>query len=122
MVNNGSWDIYAPCGVQSGWSGPPTSSHRFFMFIAEFPHTLQIRFEFSHAASMKILKRTIIISLPGMAIGWFSRSAGHWASAPDGLSFGKYKASVWTFDRIVFWVSATTAGPLLRSSLHRALT
>ncbi len=73
----------------------------FIMGISTYISLKKYNFEFSHAAGMKILKRTIVIFLIGMAIGWFSRFCYYWASAPDDLSFGeKLWASVWTFDRI----------------------
>ncbi len=107
MVNNpGSWGhIYAPLR-HAEWNGltPTDLVFPFFMFIMGISTYISLKkynFEFSHAAGMKILKRTIVIFLIGMAIGWFSRFCYYWASAPDDLSFGeKLWASVWTFDRI----------------------
>lgn len=50
---------------------------------------------------MKILKRTILIFLIGMAIGWFSKFCYYWTSPTEGISFGaQLWESVWTFDRI----------------------
>ena len=107
MVNNpGSWGhIYAPLR-HAEWNGltPTDLVFPFFMFIMGISTYISLKkynFEFSHTTGMKILKRTIVIFLIGMAIGWFSRFCYYWASAPDDLSFGeKLWASVWTFDRI----------------------
>ena len=106
MVNNpGSWGhIYAPLR-HAEWNGltPTDLVFPFFMFIMGISTYISLKkynFEFSYAAGMKILKRTIVIFLIGMAIGWFSRFCYYWASAPDDLSFGeKLWASVWTFER-----------------------
>ena len=107
MVNNpGSWGhIYAPLR-HAEWNGltPTDLVFPFFMFIMGISTYISLKkynFEFSHAAGMKILKRTIVIFLIGMAIGWFSRFCYYWASAPDDLSLGeKLWASFWTFDGI----------------------
>lgn len=107
MVNNpGSWGhIYAPL-AHAQWIGltPTDLVFPFFMFIMGISTYISLKkydFEFSHAAALKILKRTVIIFLIGMAIGWFSRFCYYWSSAPDNLSFGENLwASVWTFDRM----------------------
>lgn len=107
MVNNpGTWaHIYAPL-AHASWNGltPTDLIFPFFMFIMGISTYISLKkynFEFSHEAALKILKRTILIFLIGMAIGWFSRFCYYWGSAPEGLSFGeKLWASVWTFDRI----------------------
>lgn len=107
MVNNpGSWaHIYAPL-AHAQWIGltPTDLVFPFFMFIMGISTYISLKkynFEFSHAAALKILKRTVIIFLIGMAIGWFSRFCYYWSSAPDNLGFGENLwASVWTFDRM----------------------
>ena len=107
MVNNpGSWaHIYAPLR-HAEWNGltPTDLVFPFFMFIMGISTYISLKkydFTFSRAAAMKILKRTVLIFLIGMAIGWFSRFCYYWASAPDNLSFGENLwASIWTFDRI----------------------
>ena len=123
MVNNpGSWGhIYAPLR-HAEWNGltPTDLVFPFFMFIMGISTYISLKkynFEFSHAAGMKILKRTIVIFLIGMAIGWFSRFCYYWASAPDDLSFG---AMGFRLDIRPYPYSGchATAGPLLRSSLH----
>ena len=125
MVNNpGSWGhIYAPLR-HAEWNGltPTDLVFPFFMFIMGISTYISLKkynFEFSHAAGMKILKRTIVIFLIGMAIGWFSRFCYYWASAPDDLSFGE-KAMGFRLDIRPYPYSGchATAGPLLRSSLH----
>ena len=73
MVNNpGSWGhIYAPLR-HAEWNGltPTDLVFPFFMFIMGISTYISLKkynFEFSHAAGMKILKRTIVIFLIGMA-------------------------------------------------------
>ncbi len=107
LVNNpGSWGhIYAPLR-HAEWIGltPTDLVFPFFMFIMGISTYISLKkynFEFSHAAALKILKRTIVIFIIGMAIGWFSRFCYYWSSAPEDLSFGENLwASVWTFDRM----------------------
>lgn len=107
LVNNpGSWGhIYAPLR-HAEWIGltPTDLVFPFFMFIMGISTYISLKkynFEFSHAAALKILKRTIVIFIIGMAISWFSRFCYYWSSAPEDLSFGENLwASVWTFDRM----------------------
>ncbi|WP_294591754.1 heparan-alpha-glucosaminide N-acetyltransferase domain-containing protein [uncultured Bacteroides sp.] len=107
LVNNpGSWGhIYAPLR-HAEWIGltPTDLVFPFFMFIMGISTYISLKkynFEFSHAAALKILKRTVVIFIIGMAIGWFSRFCYYWSSAPEDLSFGENLwASVWTFDRM----------------------
>ena len=107
MVNNpGTWaHIYAPLR-HAEWNGltPTDLVFPFFMFIMGISTYISLKkynFEFSHAAAMKILRRTIVIFLIGLAIGWFSRFCSYWAGSHEGLSFGENLwASVWTFDRM----------------------
>ena len=79
MVNNpGTWaHIYAPLR-HAEWNGltPTDLVFPFFMFIMGISTYISLKkynFEFSRAVGMKILKRTILIFLIGMAIGWFSK-------------------------------------------------
>ena len=107
MVNNpGTWaHIYAPLR-HAEWNGltPTDLVFPFFMFIMGISTYISLKkynFEFSHAAALKLLRRTVVIFLIGLAIGWFSRFCHYWASAPEELGFGeKLWASVWTFDRM----------------------
>ena len=69
MVNNpGSWSyVYAPLG-HAKWNGltPTDLVFPFFMFIMGISTYISLRkynFEFSHSAALKILKRTIVISV-----------------------------------------------------------
>lgn len=107
LVNNpGSWgQIYAPLR-HAEWNGltPTDLVFPFFMFIMGISTYISLKkynFEFSQAAALKILKRTLVIFLIGCAIGWFSRFCRYWVSAPEDLSFFENLwASVWTFDRM----------------------
>ena len=107
LVNNpGSWGhIYAPLR-HAEWNGltPTDLVFPFFMFIMGISTYISLKkynFEFSQAAALKIVKRTIVIFLIGCAIGWFSRFCRYWVSAPEDLSFFENLwASVWTFDRM----------------------
>lgn len=47
----------------------------FIMGISTYISLKKYDFTFSRAAAMKILKRTVLIFLIGMGIGWFSVSA-----------------------------------------------
>ncbi|MDR3133282.1 MAG: heparan-alpha-glucosaminide N-acetyltransferase domain-containing protein [Prevotellaceae bacterium] len=80
LVNNpGSWGaVYAPLRHAS-WHGltPTDLVFPFFMFIMGVSMYLSLRkFDFAPAKQtfMKILKRTVIIFLIGLAVVWFSRS------------------------------------------------
>lgn len=80
MVNNpGSWgSIYAPLGHAS-WNGltPTDLVFPFFMFIMGISTYISLRkfnFEFSTPTLFKILKRTAVIFLIGLGLGWFSLS------------------------------------------------
>ena len=104
LVNNpGSWGhIYAPLR-HAEWNGltPTDLVFPFFMFIMGISTYISLKkynFTYSHATLRKILRRTVVIFIIGMAIGWFSRFCYYWSSAPDELSFGQNLwASVWTF-------------------------
>ena len=84
LVNNpGSWGhIYAPLR-HAEWNGltPTDLVFPFFMFIMGISTYISLKkynFEFSQAAAFKIQKRTIVIFLIGVAIGWFSRFCRYW--------------------------------------------
>ena len=121
MVNNpGTWGhIYAPLR-HAEWNGltPTDLVFPFFMFIMGISTYISLKkynFEFSHAAAMKILKRTIIIFLIGLAIGWpdsvttgqapmkvsaSANSSGH----PSGLSTASVSwvsCSAWPFATVL---------------------
>lgn len=107
MVNNpGTWKyIYAPLR-HADWNGltPTDLVFPFFMFIMGISTYISLKkykFEFSRSAGLKILKRTIVIFLIGIAIGWFSRFCRYWVSPTEGIGFGaQLWESVWTFDRV----------------------
>ena len=94
MVNNpGTWaHIYAPLR-HAEWNGltPTDLVFPFFMFIMGISTYISLKkynFEFSRAVGMKILKRTILIFLIGMAIGWFSKFCYYWTSPTEGICYG----------------------------------
>lgn len=107
MVNNpGTWaHIYAPLR-HAEWNGltPTDLVFPFFMFIMGISTYISLKkynFEFSHTAAIKILKRTLLIFLIGMAIGWFSKFCYYWTSPTEGIGFGaQLWEAAWTFDRI----------------------
>lgn len=78
LVNNpGSWSyMYAPFR-HAQWNGltPTDLVFPFFMFIMGISTYISLRkynFEFSTSAVLKIIRRTILIFLIGLAIAWFS--------------------------------------------------
>lgn len=107
MVNNpGSWSyIYAPLR-HAQWNGftPTDLVFPFFMFIMGISTYISLRkydFEFSASAAMKIVRRTVVIFLIGVAIGWFSRFCSFWAGSHEDMTFWqKLWGSVWTFGRM----------------------
>lgn len=107
LVNNpGTWNhIYAPL-CHAEWNGltPTDLVFPFFMFIMGISTYISLkkyRFTWSRETALKIVRRTLVIFVIGMAIGWFSRCCYYWASAPEELSFSQNLwASVWTFDRM----------------------
>ncbi len=77
LVNNpGSWgNIYAPL-KHASWHGltPTDLVFPFFMFIMGISTYMSLRkydFTFSWASFVKIVRRTIVIFLIGLAIAWF---------------------------------------------------
>ena len=80
MVNNpGSWDsIYAPLG-HAQWNGltPTDLVFPFFMFIMGVSMYLSYKkfdFKISTQTFTKLLRRSILLFLIGLGIGWFSLS------------------------------------------------
>ena len=125
MVNNpGSWGhIYAPLR-HAEWNGltPTDLVFPFFMFIMGISTYISLKknnFEFSHAAGMKILKRTIVI---------FPYRHGYRLVLAVLLVLGlrsgrpqlRREAMGFRLDIRPYPYSGchATAGPLLRSSLH----
>lgn len=96
LVNNpGSWSsIYAPL-EHASWHGltPTDLVFPFFMFIMGISTYISLKkynFEFSHSATLKILKRTFVIFVIGLGIAWLSLSFRTYNSlAKDNLEFGE---------------------------------
>jgi len=96
LVNNpGTWgSIYAPL-EHAEWVGltPTDLVFPFFMFIMGISTYISLRkynFEFSHSAALKILKRTLVIFVIGLGIGWLSLSFRTYNSLiAENLSFGE---------------------------------
>lgn len=108
MVNNpGSWNsIYAPLG-HAPWHGltPTDLVFPFFMFIMGISTYISLRkfnFEFDKATLFKIIKRTVIIFLIGLGLGWLSLSIRTY----NGLSgeeisfFDRFIKSISNFENI----------------------
>lgn len=106
LVNNpGSWGhIYAPLR-HAEWNGltPTDLVFPFFMFIMGLSTYLSLSksgFQSSPALVRKIVRRTLVIFVIGLAIGWFSRFCRYWTSPSEELGFFQQLwESVWTFDR-----------------------
>ncbi|MDD4777868.1 MAG: DUF5009 domain-containing protein [Fermentimonas sp.] len=86
LVNNpGSWSyIYTPLG-HAHWHGltPTDLVFPFFMFImgvSTFMSLRKFNFEPSGSAIWKVVRRTILIFLIGLALGWFGKLCGGLAS------------------------------------------
>jgi len=108
LVNNpGSWSsIYVPF-EHASWIGltPTDLVFPFFMFIMGISTYISLRkynFEFSHSAALKILKRTLVIFLIGLAIAWLSLSFRTYNSlAKDNLDFGvRFLQSITNFEHL----------------------
>lgn len=100
LVNNpGSWgNVYAPL-LHASWHGltPTDLVFPFFMFIMGMSTYMSLRkydFQFSAAALVKIVRRTIVLFLIGMFIAWFSMFM---RGICNGAEFWE---SVLTFDHI----------------------
>ena len=83
LVNNpGSWGyVYSPL-KHAQWNGltPTDLIFPFFMFIMGISTYISLRkynFTFSTPAALKIIKRTIVIFLIGIAINWFALLIKH---------------------------------------------
>ncbi len=103
MVNNpGSWSyVYAPLG-HAPWHGltPTDLVFPFFMFIMGISTYISLRkfnFEFDKATLFKIIKRTVVIFLIGLGLGWLSLSIHTYNNlSAEGLPF---------FDRLIKSIS-----------------
>lgn len=108
MVNNpGSWSyVYAPLGHAS-WHGitPTDLVFPFFMFIMGISTYISLRkfnFEFSKPTLFKILKRTVVIFLIGLGLGWLSLSfrTYHRLSGEELAFFDRLIRSISNFEHI----------------------
>ena len=101
MVNNpGSWEyIYAPLRHAS-WNGltPTDLVFPFFMFIMGISTYISLRkydFTFSRAAGWKIVQRTAVIFLIGLALDAFLRFSFYWTTPAEGVGFGTRLGEAW---------------------------
>ncbi len=80
LVNNpGSWSNIYPPLAHAPWNGltPTDLVFPFFMFImgvSTFISMRKFNFEFSGSALWKVIRRTVVIFLIGIAIAWFGRT------------------------------------------------
>lgn len=104
LVNNpGSWKyMYAPLR-HAEWNGltPTDLVFPFFMFIMGISTYISLKkytFHFSQEVILKIIRRTIVIFLIGMSIGWFSRFCYYWTSPTEGINFFRQLwEAIWNF-------------------------
>jgi predicted acyltransferase len=107
MVNNpGSWShIYAPL-EHAPWTGltPTDLVFPFFMFIMGISTYISLKkyhFHMSYTVGMKVLRRTLLIFVIGMAIGWLSRFCYYWTSPTEGIGFiGQLWEAIWSVPRM----------------------
>lgn len=108
LVNNpGSWGaIYAPLR-HAAWNGltPTDLVFPFFMFIMGISTYLSLNkyhFRLEGTVIRKIIRRTVVIFLIGLGIGWFSRFCNtFYALGSEDISFWeRLGRSCWTFDRM----------------------
>ena len=108
LVNDpGSWEsVYAPLR-HAQWNGltPTDLVFPFFMFIMGISTYISLkkyRFEYSHAAIWKIVKRTCVIFAIGLGLAWLSLFFGTWNRlASENLPLlSRLGQSAWTFDSI----------------------
>lgn len=108
LVNNpGSWGaIYAPLR-HAAWNGltPTDLVFPFFMFIMGISTYLSLnKYHFHPEGTVirKIIRRTVVIFLIGLGIGWFSRFCNtFYALGSEDISFWeRLGRSCWTFDRM----------------------
>ncbi len=108
MVNNpGSWSyVYAPLG-HAPWHGltPTDLVFPFFMFIMGISTYISLRkfnFEFDKATLFKIIKRTVVIFLIGLGLGWLSLSIHTYNNlSAEGLTFfDRFIKSISNFENI----------------------
>lgn len=107
LVNNpGSWShIFAPL-EHAPWNGmtPTDLVFPFFMFVMGMCIYLSLlKFDFgcTRTTVYKILRRTVLIYLVGLAIGWFARFCFRWADPLENASLvQQIWYTVWSFDKM----------------------
>lgn len=94
LVNNpgSEKNVFSPL-AHAPWTGltPTDLVFPFFMFIMGVSSYISLRkydFKPSTDAIIKILRRTVIIFLIGVLIGWFSRFCNYWRTPTAGIGFG----------------------------------
>lgn len=107
LVNNpGSWKyMYAPFR-HAEWNGltPTDLVFPFFMFIMGISTYISLqKYDFAchPQVVIKILKRSALIFLIGLSVGWFSRFCFYWSREATDLDFlQRLWQAVWSFDRL----------------------
>jgi len=99
LVNNpGSWSyVYTPLG-HAAWDGltPTDLVFPFFMFIMGISMYLSYRkfdFRFTSATFVKLLRRSVLLFLIGLALGWLALSWRQWNALESG---GQTWAGLWS--------------------------
>ncbi|KXB84958.1 hypothetical protein HMPREF3034_00561 [Prevotella sp. DNF00663] len=107
LVNNpGSWShILTPLG-HAEWNGmtPTDLVFPFFMFIMGvciFISLLKFDFKCDRSTVTKIIRRTILIYLVGVAIGWFARFCYRWNNPLENAGLlDQIWYMVWSFEKM----------------------
>lgn len=107
LVNNpGSWShILTPLG-HAEWNGmtPTDLVFPFFMFIMGvciFISLLKFDFKCDRSTVIKIIRRTILIYLVGVAIGWFARFCYRWNNPLENAGLlDQIWYMVWSFEKM----------------------
>lgn len=107
LVNNpGSWShILTPLG-HAEWNGmtPTDLVFPFFMFIMGvciFISLLKFDFKCDRSTVIKIIRRTILIYLVGVAIGWFARFCYRWNTPLENAGLlDQIWYMVWSFEKM----------------------
>ncbi|MCH4146816.1 MAG: DUF5009 domain-containing protein [Prevotella sp.] len=107
LVNNpgNGENVFTPL-EHAPWIGltPTDLVFPFFMFIMGVSTYISLRkydFQPSTAAILKILRRTVVIFLIGVLIGWFSRFCNYWHTPTEGIGFGnQFLEALLNFDHM----------------------
>lgn len=107
LVNNpGSWaHIFAPL-EHAEWNGmtPTDLVFPFFMFVMGmciFISMQKYQFACNRQTVYKIIRRTLLLYLVGIFVGWFSRFCHRWAFPLEDATLGQQIwHTVWSFDTI----------------------